>query len=126
MKADKDSPIDLRFRIEPSINLWNMIFEGHEENVFLICEFNGTGNTATILHKFGNILKGKHLECQVALTGSGLVIRKPVSTGNLPFIEQWTKLMYELREEILKLIDTNTGNKNKRKVYRDSVHNKLF
>ncbi len=62
----------------------------------------------------------------MALTGSGLVIRKPVSTGNLPFIEQWTKLMYELREEILKLIDTNTGNKNKRKVYRDSVHNKLF
>jgi len=126
MKADRDKPIELKFKIEPSINLWNMIFEGHEENVFLTCEFNGTDDTTPILHKFGNILKGKHLECQVALTELGLVIRKPVSTGNLPFIEQWTKLMYELREEILKLIDTDTSNKNKQKVYRDSVDNKLF
>ena len=103
--------IDLKFGLESQASLWNIVFEGFDQEVVLISRLEGKDIEAIrILYRFGAIVKDKYKDCQVEPTGLGLVIKKKLPTNDLAVIRQWTELMYSVREEMTSLVAEELGN----------------
>jgi hypothetical protein len=97
--------INLTFGLESQASLWNIVFEGFDQEVVLISRFEGKDIEAIrILYRFGAIVEDKYKDCQVEPTGIGLEIKKKLPTNDLAIIRQWTELMYSIREEMANLL----------------------
>jgi hypothetical protein len=102
--------IDLSFSLESQAPLWNIVFEGFDQEVVLVSRFEGKYVEAIrILYRFGAILEEKYKDCEVEPTSSGLVIKKRFPTNDLSLIREWTELMYKIREEMTELVIKELG-----------------
>lgn len=97
--------IKLSFGLDSNASLWNVVFEGFDQEVVLVSRFEGKELEAIrILYRFGSIIEKKYMDCKVEPTGSGLLIKKKLPTNDLSIIRQWTELMYNIREEMTSLV----------------------
>lgn len=97
--------IALTFGMESSASLWNVIFEGFDQEVILVSRFVGRDERAvSTLYKFGNIIGRKYKDCKVKTTRSGIEIKKPLSGNDISLVNEWTCLMENIREEMTKFI----------------------
>jgi len=97
--------IGLSFGMESSASLWNIIFEGFDQEVVLVSRFVGRDNGAvTALYKFALILDNKHKHCHVAATDSGIEIKKSLPKNDFSVIGEWTCLMENIRDEMIKCL----------------------
>ncbi len=102
--------IKLSFGLDSNASLWNVVFEGFDQEVVLVSKFEGREIDAIrILYRFGAILGERYKDCQVKPTGSGLLIKKKLPTNDLSIIRQWTELMYSIREEMASLVTKEIG-----------------
>ena len=84
--------IELTFAMEASSSLWNLIFEGFDQEVVLVSKFVGNDPQAiTKLYKFADILSKKYTDCRVEFKKSGIVIKKLLPDNNLAVVNQWTE-----------------------------------
>lgn len=97
--------ITLSFGMESSASLWNLVFEGFDQEVVLVSRFRGSDDlTIDTLYKFGAMICHKYKDCRVRATRSGIEIEKPLPDNNSELVNEWTGLMENIREEILKLV----------------------
>ncbi|MFQ5786556.1 MAG: hypothetical protein ACE5H1_01110 [Thermodesulfobacteriota bacterium] len=102
---DKSCPIKLSFGMESSSSLWNIVFEGFDQDVVLISRFEGNDLEAiNLLCRFGNILRKNYPSCIVEASKSGLSIKKKFPKNDLSKISEWSELMKNIREQIVLLI----------------------
>lgn len=107
--VEKPCPIKLSFGMESSSSLWNIVFEGFDQDMVLISKFEGNDPKAiNLLNRFGEILGEKYSDCIVETSASGLLIKKLFHENDLSKISQWSELMNSLQEQILILIRKNT------------------
>ena len=106
--VEKSCPIKLSFGMESSSSLWNIIFEGFEQDMVLISKFEGSNPRAiNLLNRFGKILGEKYPDCVVETSASGILIKKLFHKNDDSNISQWSELMNNLQEQILALIRKN-------------------
>ena len=93
--------IDLSFAMESSASLWNVIFEGFDQEVVLVSKFTGREPGAvSALYRFGFLICERYKDCKVEPKGSGIEIRKSLPENDLGLVGGWTDLMESVREEM--------------------------
>jgi len=97
--------IALSFGMESSASLWNVIFEGFDQEVVLVSRFAGTdGRVVSALYEFGDIIGKNYKDCKVRATRNGIEIRKPLPGNDVSLVNEWTGLMESIKEEIAKFV----------------------
>lgn len=97
--------IVLTFGMESSASLWNIVFEGFDQEVVLVSRFVGRDERAvSALYRFGNIIGRKYKDCKVKTTRSGIEIKKPLPGNDVSLVNEWTCLMENIREEMAKFV----------------------
>ena len=107
MRKEQGRPglIDLKFSMESSGTLWNVIFEGFDQEVVLVSKFTGREPKAVnALYRFGFLICERYKECRVEPKDSGIEIRKSLPDNDFELVGQWTKLMESVREEMTSLM----------------------
>ena len=103
----KDS-VNLNITRESRGTLWNIIFEGFDQEVVLITNFYGeTTNTIGILHNFANLIDNNFKDCFIGTTDKGLVIKKYLPTNDASQINKWKNLMFSLRYDMRSITNAN-------------------
>lgn len=98
--------------MESGASLWNIIFEGFDQEVVLVSKFVGRDLSAVAtLYQFGTILGRKYKDCKVAVTSSGIEIKKSLPENDLLLIREWTGLMEIIREEMIKFVPGSQGSR---------------
>ena len=93
--------IDLSFAMESSSSLWNLIFEGFDQEVVLVSRFVGNDPDAIgRLYRFGDILSKRYKDCSVEVKESGIEIKKLLPENDLSVVHQWIELMRSMRREM--------------------------
>jgi hypothetical protein len=104
--GDNSNLIKLSFGLESSASLWNIVFEGFDQDVILISKFEGKDlKSRDLLNRFAQILKKKYPGCVVEPIESGLSIKKSFPINNISVVRAWSDLMASIREEMLSLIE---------------------
>jgi hypothetical protein len=99
--------ISLSFGMESGASLWNLVFEGFDQEVILVSRFSGVdADTVKALYRFGAMINETYKDCRVKPTRYGIEIRKTLPENDASLISEWTCLMENVRDEILKLMRT--------------------
>ncbi|MEW6145218.1 MAG: hypothetical protein AB1598_09395 [Thermodesulfobacteriota bacterium] len=116
MRRDADRPelIALSFGMESSASLWNVVFEGFDQEVVLVSRFAGKDDSVVgTLYEFGDIIGRNYRECKVRATRTGIEIKKPFPRNDVSLVNEWTGLMESIREEMTQIhagrVDTGCG-----------------
>lgn len=97
--------VKLTFGLESSASLWNIVFEGFDQDVVVIARFEGQDlRSKDLLNRFGSILTKRYPDCVIDPTGSGLSIKKSFPIYDTSIIREWSALMNSIREEIIGLV----------------------
>jgi len=97
--------IALTFGMESSASLWNVIFEGFDQEVVLVSKFSGSDDrVVNTLYEFGDIIGRNYKDCKVRATRTGIEIKKPLPGYEVSLVNEWTGLMESIREEMTKFI----------------------
>jgi hypothetical protein len=97
--------IALTFGMESSASLWNVIFEGFDQEVVLVSRFAGRDERiVSALYEFGDIIGRNYKDCKVRATRTGIEIKKPLPGNDVSLVNEWTGLMENIREEMTKFI----------------------
>jgi hypothetical protein len=103
--GDNSNLVKLSFGLESSASLWNIVFDGFDQDVILIARFEGKDlKSKDLLNRFGHILNNKYQHCIIDPTESGLSIKKSFPINDVSIIREWSVLMNSIREEIIGLI----------------------
>ncbi|MBT6795987.1 hypothetical protein HOA97_03520 [bacterium] len=101
---NKNKRIELRFGLTAPGSMWNLLYEGMEQNINLRTTFKGKDEESIdALIKFGEILKKKK-NYDINITKNGIEINKELPINDFKSGEKWTDLMTKLKEEITKII----------------------
>ncbi len=99
--------IGLRFVLESGSSLWNVIFEGFDQEVVLVSRFESKEpEVINTLYRFAIIIKKRYSYCTVELKSNGIEIKKAIADNDITLVREWTKLMHKIREEISVLSQT--------------------
>ena len=100
----KSERIDLKFGLTAPGTMWNLLYEGMEQNVNLRSTFKGKDEESIdALIKFGEILRRKQ-DYDISIVSNGIEINKVLPINDFKAGEQWTALMTKLKDEITKMI----------------------
>ena len=103
--TDGHELIALTFGMESSASLWNVIFEGFDQEVVLVSKFSGRDDrVVSTLYEFGDIIGRNYKDCKVRTTLTGIEIKKPFPRNDVSLVNEWTGLMESIREEMTKFI----------------------
>jgi hypothetical protein len=104
MVEKKSERIDLKFGLTAPGTMWNLLYEGMEQNVNLRSTFKGKDEESIdALIKFGEILRRKQ-DYDISIVSNGIEINKVLPINDFKSGEQWTALMTKLKDEITKMI----------------------
>ena len=102
--------VKVSFSIESRSTLWNIIFEGFDQEVIIVTDFRGDcASTIGILHNFAGLIDKKFRDCFIRTTDEGLVIEKYMPTNDASKINDWENLMLALRDNIKSITNDNTA-----------------
>jgi len=87
--------------MESSASLWNIIFEGFDQEVVLVSKFTGREPKAiNTLYRFGFLICERYEDCKVEPKDWGIEIRKSLPENDFDVVSEWTDLMESVREEM--------------------------
>ncbi len=110
LEIDGHGPIVLSFGMESSASLWNIIFEGFDQEVVLVSRFSGTDDrVVSTLYEFGDMIGKSYKDCKVKTTRTGIEIKKPLPRNDVSLVNEWTCLMESIRDEMTKFIPVAKG-----------------
>lgn len=112
MPRDSDGTelVVLTFGMESSASLWNVVFEGFDQQVVLVSRFTGRDErVVSTLYEFGDIIGRKYKDCKVRATRTGIEIKKPFPRNDVSLLNEWTGLMESIREEMTKFLPDAVG-----------------
>jgi len=110
LETDGHGLIALTFGMESSASLWNIIFEGFDQEVVLVSRFSGSnGRAVSTLYEFGDIIGKNYKDCKVKTTRTGIEIKKPLPGNDVSLVNEWTCLMESIRDEMTKCIPDSAG-----------------
>ncbi len=90
--------------MESRSTLWNVIFEGFDQEVILVTRLYGTSNkTVNILQNFAVKIQNKFKDCAIDIVDNGIVIRKLLPKNDVILVNKWENLMIDLKESICQL-----------------------
>jgi len=93
--------IDLSFTMESRASIWDVIYDGFDQEVILVSKFIGSQPKAVkTLYRFGYLISERYKDCEVIPKRSGIEIRKSLPEDDSELIGQWTTLMKNVREEM--------------------------
>jgi len=96
--------INLNFSLESSSGLWNKIFEGFDQDTVLTSRFEGTTQKSiNLLYRFGSLLRKKYTKCVIEPREYGIIIKRTINDGDEQEVNEWIRLMENLKEEIISL-----------------------
>ena len=96
---------DLSFTMESRASVWDVIYDGFDQEVILVSKFTGREPKAVnTLYRFGYLISERYKDCEVAPKRSRIEIRKSLPEDGSELIGQWTTLMKSVREEMTSLI----------------------
>lgn len=96
-----EESINLSFAMEASSSLWNLIFEGFDQEVVLVSKFVGNNpESVDRLYKFGGILSRNYKDCRVEAKESGIVIKKRLPENDISLVHKWIDLMESMKKEM--------------------------
>jgi hypothetical protein len=99
------SLVKLSLGLESSASLWNIVFDGFDQDVILTARFEGRDlQSIDLLNRFGHILKKKYPGCVIDPIESGLSIKKSFPVNDISIIREWSVLMSSIRDEIIGLM----------------------
>lgn len=102
--------ITLSFGMESGASLWSLVFEGFDQEIVLVSRFSGAdGGTVKALYSFGAKINESYKDCRVKPTRTGIEIRKTLPENDALVISEWMGLMKNVRDEILMLVHTPSG-----------------
>jgi len=107
MRRDADRPelIALSFGMESSASLWNVVFEGFDQEVVLVSRFTGKDDlVVSTLYEFGGIIGRNYKDCKVRATRTGIEIKKLLPGNDDSLVNEWTCLMESIRDEMTRFI----------------------
>lgn len=112
--ASHPDAINLRFDVESQSSLWNIVFEGFEEDVDIISEFVGSTEQAVallhaLLHALGRTTKAGPSDFRVFRRPRGISIVKTFPIGEPSRINEWTDLMSSVGDEVSRLVERGAG-----------------
>ena len=97
--------IDLKFSMESSGTLWNVIFEGFDQEVVLVSKFTGhDSRSVKALYRFGFLVCERYKYCKVQPKDSGIEIRKSLPENDFELVGEWTRLMESVRDEMTSFV----------------------
>lgn len=100
--------IKVSFSLESRSTLWNVIFEGFDQEIILVTNFCAdTASSIGLLHSFAGLIDKKFRDCFIRTTEQGLVIEKYMSTNDASRINDWENLMLNLRDDITSITTAN-------------------
>ncbi len=103
-KSKNRNPINLSFTLDSNASLWNVVFEGFDQDIILISKFVGNDqNSVNTLYKFGNILKDRNKIFKVEIINTGITIKTYLPRNDKNLVEMWTKYMNYIMEEIVNI-----------------------
>lgn len=101
---DKNKRIEIKFGLTAPGSMWNLLYEGMEQNINLRTTFKGKDEESIeVLIRFGEILKKKK-DYNINITNSVIEINKELPINDFKSGEKWTDLMGKLKDEITKMI----------------------
>ncbi len=101
--TDQAELIDLSFAMESSASLWNLIFEGFDQEVVLVSKFTARDPEAVhTLYRFGHLISQRYKDCKVEPRKSGIQISKSLPENDVALVGEWTDLMESVCEEMNK------------------------
>lgn len=104
LKSD-NYDVHLSFLVESNASLWNKIFEGFDQESFLVSRFEGDSPASIrLLYKFGSLIHKKFSDCKVESKSYGIVIKKKMGENDNISGDEWMKLMSELQQEICSIL----------------------
>jgi len=110
-KTSSTGTVLVKFDVDTRSGLWNVIFEGFDEELDLISEFTGSSLDAVrVLHSFGRILSKKEQNFLIRKRENGISITKTLSLANQESLLEWTSLMYTIGEQVSEVIASCTPN----------------
>ncbi|MEM7007826.1 MAG: hypothetical protein AAF462_01685 [Thermodesulfobacteriota bacterium] len=99
--------IDLTFAMEANSSLWNIIFEGFDQEVVLVSKFTSKEPKAiNTLYRFGFLICERYKDCKVEPKNSGIEIRKSLPENDFDLVGEWTALMESVCEEMKKCVNS--------------------
>lgn len=99
-----DSDVRISFSMESRSTLWNVIFEGFDQEVILVTRlYSNNTNTVTILQNFAFKIHNRFKDCAVELVDNGIVIRKLLPKNDITLVNKWENLMIDLRDNICEI-----------------------
>lgn len=107
MPLEMEGPglIALSFGMESSASLWNVVFEGFDQEVVLVSRFSAANDrVVSTLYEFGDIIGKNYRDCKVKTTRTGIEIKKPLPRNDVSLVNEWTGLMESIRDEMTKFI----------------------
>lgn len=103
--AEAEQDVHLSFLVESNASLWNKIFEGFDQESFLVSRFEGDSPASIrLLYKFGSLIHERFDNCKVESKSYGIVIKKKIGEDDRISSKEWMNLMSELRQEICSIL----------------------
>jgi len=104
----QESHINLKFCLESRSTLWNVIFEGFDQEVIIVSKFYGNNiKTIKILHKFAVMIQNRFKDWYIETDDHGIVIRKLLPNNSSAIVNKWEILMFDLRDNINNISKSN-------------------
>lgn len=104
-QKQSDYDVHLSFLVESSATLWNKIFEGFDQESFLVSRFEGDSPASIrLLYKFGSLIHNRYKDCRVESKSYGIVIKKKIRDDDSISTDDWMKLMTELKQQICSIL----------------------
>lgn len=99
-----DSEVRITFSMESRSTLWNVIFEGFDQEVILVTRLHSTSiRTVNILKNFAVKIQNRFKDCAVDIEANGIVIRKLLPKNDITLVNKWENLMIDLKDNICEI-----------------------
>ena len=103
--SQTSNDVHLSFLVESTASLWNKIFEGFDQESFLVSRFEGESPASIrLLYRFGSLIHKRFSNCRVETRFYGIVIKKRIGENDSITNDEWMELMSELRAELCNII----------------------
>lgn len=87
--------------MESRSTLWNVIFEGFDQEVILVTRLYATSaRTVNILQNFAVKIQNRFKDCAIDIVDNGIVIRKLLPKNDVALVNKWENLMIDLKDTI--------------------------
>lgn len=90
--------------MESRSTLWNVIFEGFDQEVILVTRlYSSSPKNIHILQNFAVKIQYRFKDCLIDIVDNGIVIKKLLPNNDVGLVNKWENLMIDIKNNICEL-----------------------